>query len=182
MEQSRGEIADTELVRFPPLTVPPALATSDHQGRRTLPRSRLRPSSTRRCSWRQPLRWQQMRPTGLMLDIGRKAVGVTGDQSDRCYVSGQRAATVKPMPGFPEVIGVRHRAGQNPGRSHPAAARRPPRPAVPDRHPSHAPALARRAGQAPLDLPAPGTRPTATGPAIRRLVLEMARERPRGRR
>jgi hypothetical protein len=52
----------------------------------------------------------------------------------------------------------------DPGRSHPAAARRAPPSAVPDRHPSHAPALARRAGQASLDLPAPNTRPPAHRP------------------
>jgi hypothetical protein len=38
--------------------------------------------------------------------------------------------------------------------------------------------LARRAGQAPLDLPAPATRTDPAGPAIRRLVLAMARDNP----
>src|ERR1019366_3732805 len=48
-----------------------------------------------------------------------------------------------------------------PGRPDPAAVYRAPPPAVPDRHASHAAALARRAGQAPLDLSAPGTRTAA---------------------
>ncbi len=38
-----------ELARFLPLTMPPALTASDHQGRRALPRSRLPPSSARQC-------------------------------------------------------------------------------------------------------------------------------------
>src|ERR1019366_10394253 len=51
-----------------------------------------------------------------------------------------------------------------PGRSHPAALRRPRRPAVPDHHPAHAPPRARRTGQPPLDLPAPDARTAAYRP------------------
>jgi putative transposase len=49
----------------------------------------------------------------------------------------------------------------SPGRPHPAAVHRAPPPAVPDRHPAHASALARRPGPPPLDLPAAGTRTAA---------------------
>ena len=45
-----------------------------------------------------------------------------------------------------------------PGLPHRAAFHHPPTTAVADCHASHAPALARRAGQAPLDLSAPDTR------------------------
>src|ERR1039457_3123308 len=45
-----------------------------------------------------------------------------------------------------------------PGRPHPAAVYRTPPPAVPGHHPAHPAALARRTGQAPLDLPAQETR------------------------
>src|ERR1017187_8891378 len=52
----------------------------------------------------------------------------------------------------------------DPGRPDPAAVRRAPPPAVPDRYPAHAPALARRSSETPLDLSAAGTRTAAHPP------------------